>query len=102
MDLETEMAVLPRRGGVMTGPFSQTTIRLPTELLEGVERVALDRGYSRNVAIYELIRAGLAVLEQEIASEAEMRRAAEERETLQKQVDLLLAEVRELKAAKKK
>lgn len=100
MDLEIEMAVLPRRGGVMEGPFSQTTIRLPTELLEAVEKVAVDRGYSRNVAIYELVRAGLAVLEQEIASEAEIRRAAAERDDLQRQVQQLMAEVRELKKRK--
>jgi len=97
-----EMAVLPPRESMRGVPHVTTSIRMPKEVLDEVDQVAKDRGYSRNETLWQLIRAGLATIKDETASSAEIERAAGEREHLSQQVEQLLAEVRALKAAAKK
>lgn len=96
-----EMAVLPPRESMRGVPHVTTSIRMPKEILEEVDQVAQERGYSRNETLWQLIRAGLAAIREEIASDAAVERAAEEREDLLKQVARLNAEVAALKKSRK-
>jgi len=91
-----EMTVLPKREKV-TGPFVTSSVRLPKSLLQEVDELAVERGYSRNVVMYELMRAGLRMAREEHASTTEVQVSVEETKQLRAQVDALLAEVQVLK-----
>jgi hypothetical protein len=63
--------ILPPRGPA--GPFTQATIRLPKPLLELIERIAEEEGYSRNEVVQHFLQYAITEFQRERAEPAEGR-----------------------------
>lgn len=65
--LDRVSPILPPKGPA--GPFVPTTVRLPKPLLDLIEQIAEEEGYSRNEVVMHFLQFAVAAFQREKAQE---------------------------------